>query len=98
MPASAIAEFILAPIFEFIFHVLGYYIGRVVLWVFTLGRIKCDRILTETPRRKLRAAGTYHRRGDQIYLTAEATAAVGIIFVAVVVGCGLLLYFRVFSF
>jgi len=93
MPASIIAELILQPILEFIFLVLGYYIGRVVVSVFTLGRIKCDRLLAGTPRRKMRWAGTYYRRGRQIYLTAEATAVVGVLFVVLVVGGGFLVYY-----
>jgi hypothetical protein len=92
MPGSIIAELILQPILEFIFHILGYYIGRVVVSVFTLGRIKCDRLLADTPHRKIRWTGTYHRRGERIYLTAEATAGVGVIFVALV-GAGFLIYY-----
>ena len=93
MPASIIGELILQPILEFIFLVLGYYIGRVVVSIFTLGRIKCDRLLADTPRRKLKWTGTYHRRGQQIYLTAEATAGVGVIFVALLFAGGFLIYY-----
>lgn len=93
MPASIIGELILRPILELIFHVLGYYVGRVVVSVFTLGRIKCDRLLADTPRRKVKWAGTYHRRGQQIYMTADATAGVGVIFIVLVVGGGLLVYY-----
>ena len=93
MPASIIGELILQPILEFIFLILGYHIGRVVVSVFTLGRIKCDRLLADTPRRKMKWAGTYHRRGQQIYLTAEATAGVGVIFVALLVAGGFLIYY-----
>jgi len=93
MPASFIGELILQPILEFIFYFVGYHIGRVVVSVFTLGRIKCDRILTDTPHRKMRWCGTYHRRGQQIYLTTEATAGVGIIFVALVVAGVVLIYY-----
>ncbi len=88
MPGSIIGELILQPILEFIFHILGYYIGRVVVSVFTLGRIKCDRLLADTPRRKLRWAV---RRGQQIYLTAEATATIGVIFGVLIVGGGFLI-------
>ena len=93
MPASFIGELVLQPILEFIFHILGYYVGRVVVSVTTLGRIKCDRMLADTPRRKLRWGGTYHRRGERIYLTPEATAVVGVLFVALVVGGAFLLYY-----
>jgi len=93
MPGSIIGELILQPILEFIFHIFGYYLGRVVVSVFTLGRIKCDRLLADTPRRKMRSTGTYHRRGQQIYLTAEATAGIGLIFVVLVAGGGFLIYY-----
>src|SRR5690242_7932606 len=79
MPVSTIAELILGRILEFIFHVLGYYIGRGVVSVLTLGSVKCDRVLADTPRRKLRRSGTYHRRGHYIYLTPEATALIGLV-------------------
>ena len=93
MPGSVIAELILHPILEFIFHVLGYYIGRVVVFVFTLGRIKCDPILTDTPRHRTRWAGTFHRCGQRIYLTSEATAGIGVFFVLLVVGGGFLIHY-----
>jgi hypothetical protein len=93
MPGSIIGELLVQPILEFIFHILGYYIGRVVVSVFTLARIRCDRLLTDTQRRKMKWAGTYHRRGQQIYLTAEATAAIGVIFVVLVIGGGFLIHY-----
>ncbi len=92
MPGSVIAEFILQPILEFIFHVLGYYVGRVVVFLFTLGRIKCDPILKDTPRHRTRWAGTFHRRGQSICLTSEATACIGVIFVLIAVGGGFLVH------
>ena len=93
MPASIIGELILQPILEFIFLILGYHIGRVVVSVFTVGRIKCDRLLADTPRRKMKWAGTYHQRGQHIYLTAEATSGIGVLFVVLVVGGGFLIYY-----
>jgi hypothetical protein len=93
MPASFIGELILQPILEFTFHVVGHYTGRVVVPVFSLGRIKCDRITPDVPRRKLRWGGLFHRRGQQIYLTAEATAGVGVLFLALVVAGGFLFYY-----
>ena len=93
MPASFITELILQPILEFIFNIVGYYVGRVIVSFFTLGRIKCDRLLTDTPRRKMRWGGTYHRHGQQIYLTTEATAGIGVIFVVLVIAGGFLIHF-----
>lgn len=93
MPGSIIGELILRPILEFCFFVIGYYMGRAVVAIISFGRIKCDRITTDTPRRKLKWAGSYHLRGQRIYLTAEATAGVGLLFVALVIGGGFLIYF-----
>ena len=93
MPASIIGELILRPVLELIFHVLGYYLGRVVVFIFTLGRIKCDRLLADTPRRKAKWAGTYHRRAQTIYLTADATAILGFLFIAMLIGVGILVWY-----
>ena len=93
MPASIIGELILQPILEIIFHVVGYYTGRAVVPLFTLGRVKCDRITTDTPRRKLKWGGWFHRRGQQIYMTPEATAVVGVLFILLLVASGFLIYY-----
>ena len=94
MPASIIGELILRLILEFILEVVCYYIGRVVVFIFSLGRIKCLRITANTPRRKLKGGGSFHRRGQHIYLTTEATMGVGVLFVLVVVGGFLIYYLR----
>ena len=86
MPATFIAELILQPIFELVFYVGGYYVGRLVVPVISLGRWKCDRLLRDVPKKKLKWSGTYHLRGQQVYLTAEATAVVGVLFAALAGG------------
>lgn len=90
MPASLIAELILQPVFELVFYVGGYYVGRLVVPLISLGRWKCDRLLRDIPKKKLKWSGTYHLRGQQVYLTAEATAGVGVLFVALLIGLLLL--------
>ena len=90
MPASilqGIAEAILQPILE----VGCYYVGRVIVPIVSLGRLKCDLIMADTPRQKIRGGGLFHRRGQQIYLTADATAGVGIIFI-ILVAVGYVIY------
>jgi hypothetical protein len=89
MPGSIIGELILQPLLEFI----CYCIGRIFVPVFSLGRIKCDRITADTPRRKLRWGGLYHRRGQQIYLTAEATSGAGLIFIIMALAAGFMIYY-----
>jgi hypothetical protein len=86
MPGSFIGELILQPILEAVFYVGGYYVGRLVVPVISLGRWKCDPLLRDVPKKKLRWSGTYHLRGQQVYLTAEVTAGVGVLFVALATG------------
>ena len=80
--------------FEAVFHVGAYYVGRVVVPVVSFGRWKCDRLLRDVPKKKLRWSGLYHMRGRQIYLTADATALVGLVLSGLVIGLALWLYFR----
>lgn len=91
MPASilqGIVELILQPVFE----VGCYFIGRIVVSIVSLGHLKCDRLTADPPRRKLRWGGLYHRRGQQLYLTAEATCGVGLLFVVLLIVGGFLIY------
>lgn len=91
MPGSVIGELLLRPILEVVFHVVAYYIGRVVVTIVTLGSVACDRITADTPRSKLRWGGSFHRRGGRIYLTAEATSVIGLIAVVAAIGCVVLI-------
>jgi len=84
MLASIAAE-LLQPILEAVLHVVCYCVGRVTVPIISLGRWKCDRFLRDLPRRKLRRGGFYHLRGQQVYLTAEATALVGFVVCGVVI-------------
>ena len=88
MPGSFIGELILRPIFELVFHVVAYCIGSVVAPIVSLGRWKCDPMLRETSKKrkhKVRWGGLYQVRGQQIFLTAEGTALVGLVFLGLVV-------------
>lgn len=93
MPASFVAE-ILSPVFEVIFGVAGYYVGRVVVPIISFGRWKCDPLLRQVPKAKLKWGGFYHRRGQRVYLTAESTILVGILFCGLVVTVLLLWFFK----
>ena len=86
MPASFIAELVLQPILELVFYVGGYHVGRLVVPLISFGRWKCDRLLREVPKKQLRWSGSHHLRGKQVYLTAEATAGAGVLFLVLVVG------------
>jgi len=66
---------------------------NIVVPFVSFGRLKCDRLATDTPRRKLRWGGLYHRRGQHVYLTAEATSGVGLLFVILAVAGGFLIYY-----
>jgi hypothetical protein len=95
MPGSFIGELILGPIFEFVFGVVCYYIGHVVVVLVSLGRLQCDRIATDTSRCKLEWGGLFYRRGKQIYLTEATTSLVGLLFVIlIVVGVFLFYYLK----
>jgi len=76
---------ILQPILELVFYVAGYHVGRIVVSIVSSGRWKCDRLLRDAPKKKLRWNGLYQRRGKQIYLTAEMTALIGLVFSGLVV-------------
>lgn len=47
MPASFLGELIVAPLLEFVFHVVGYQVGRVTVAVLTLGPWRCDPFLSD---------------------------------------------------
>ncbi len=93
MPASFIAELILQPILELVFQFGAYYLGRLVVPIISFGRWKCDPLLRETPKKKLRWGGLYHLRGGRVYLTSEATMAVGLLSAALTIGLFLWWYF-----
>ncbi len=94
MPASFIGEFIVQPLFELVFHVVAYHVGCVIVAVLSFGHLKCDRYLRDVPKKKLRWCGLYHKRGEQIYLTADTAALVGLLFSGLVVALILWLYYR----
>jgi hypothetical protein len=93
MPASIIGEIILQPIFELLFHVVAYHVGCLVVPIISFGRWKCDRLLKEVPKKKLRRSRFYHWRGDQIYLTTDATSLVGLLFSGLLIGLVLWCHF-----
>ena len=73
-----------------------YYLGRTVILLGTLGRLKCDPLFVFVPRRKLRDCGLHHRRGGQLYMTREGTHVVGSLAGLVLIcAVGGFLYFRV---
>ena len=73
-----------------------YYLGRAVILLGTLGRLKCDPLFAFVLRRKLSDCGLYHRRGGQLYMTREGTHVVGSL-AGLVLVCfvGVFLYFYV---
>lgn len=55
-------ELIVQPILELVFYVVGYHVGRIVVSVVSFGRWKCDRLLRDVPKKKLKWGGLYHLR------------------------------------
>jgi len=92
MPSS-IVQGLLEIVFQGVVEVGCYYVGRVVIPVISLGRWSCDRLAANVPRRKLRAAGLYHLRGQRVSLTVEATQFAGLVSVGLVIGGGVLLWY-----
>jgi hypothetical protein len=94
MPSTilqGVVEVVLQPIFEF-----GcYFVGRIVVSIVSLGRIKCDRLTAAPPRGRLRWGGMIYRRGPHLYLSATATIFAGLLFlILLLIGGALISYFK----
>jgi hypothetical protein len=91
MPASIIGELV-GEVVKGVFEVGCYFVGHAIAPVVSFGRWKCDRITADVPRQKLRKGGLYHLRGEQVYLTADATMLLGFAFILLLVGAGILIW------
>jgi hypothetical protein len=89
MPSS-IVQGLLEIVLQFFLEVVCYLVGNIVVPIISFGRWKCDDNTANVPRRKFLAAGFYHLRGQQVYLTAEATQLVGLLTVIIF---GVLVYY-----
>jgi hypothetical protein len=76
---SSFAQSILECVLECFLGIIFFFLGRIVVPVISLRQWKCDGFTANVPRKRLRAAGLYHRRGNQVYLTVEATQLVGFV-------------------
>jgi hypothetical protein len=83
MPSS-IVQGLVEVVLQFFLEVVCFLVGNIVVPIISFGRWKCDDITTSVPRRKFLSAGFYHLRGQQVYLTAEATQLVGLLTVILV--------------
>lgn len=92
MPSSII-QGIFEVVLQGFMEIVCYFIGSIVVPVVSFGRWNCDRITADVPRRKVRAAGFYHLRGQQVYLTAEATQLVGCLTLCLCAGGGVLIWY-----
>ena len=92
MPSS-IVQGIFEAVLQGFLEVVCYFVDSIVAPVISFGRWKCDHITADVPRRKIRAAGLYHLRGRQIYLTAEATQLVGLLTILLCIGGGVLIWY-----
>ncbi len=75
--------------FEMIVHPLVYGVGTIVVPIISFGRWKCDQLLRDIPKKKkkkIKWGGFYHLRGQQVYLTADATTLVGLLTTFAVIG------------
>lgn len=85
MPANFIGEVILRAIFEFVFEIVAYYVGRMVVPIISCGRWTCDPLLRRAPKKSRRWSGFYSLRGQRIHLTSDATTLVGALFSLLVI-------------
>lgn len=89
MPGSLIGELILEPIAELVFQLAGYFTGRIVVPVLSLGRASVEPL-----RKGVRVTPKWHgfqRASDgTIVVSAETGALLGIVFWAAV---GVVAYF-----
>jgi len=86
--------FVIQLIIEVVFHVGCYYLGRIVVPLFSVGRIQCDGLTEGAARHKWKWTGIYSRRNGRVYLSSEATCLAGLLFVFLLIGIGFLLYAR----
>lgn len=82
---SVMLEDLVQIIGQAVFEIVGYFIGRIVIAVVSLGRWRCEPFLTVVPRREKRWFGLFHYRSDGAYFTSEGTAVVGIVFCLIVI-------------
>ena len=91
MPGSIISELILRPVLEIVLHVIGYWTGRVVVPVLSLGLVRidpADRKQVVRPRAERKRAGPpprdrrgFHRAPDgAIIIDEEMAMYVGALF------------------
>jgi hypothetical protein len=73
MLGDILQEILGQALFEGVF----YYVGRLSIFVISLGRWHSMSVLSEVPRRDTRWGGLIHRRTDGVYFTSGGTAAVG---------------------
>lgn len=92
MPAS-ILQGLFEVILEALLEVFCCFVGQIVVPIASLGRLKCDKFASGITRRKFRWHGLFHRRGRQVYLTAEATAVVGFFIIITAIAIGFLIYY-----
>lgn len=85
MPAS-IVQGLLELVFQAVFELAGYFVGKIVVRVVSRGRWQCDNPTATVPRKRLRGAGCYHVRNGQVYVTAEATSSIGVLTMLLIVG------------
>lgn len=86
---SIIVELLLQGFLEF----ACYFVGRIIVSIVSIGSWRCDHITANVARRKIRAAGFYRLRGQQVYLTVEATQLVGFLTILLFVGGGVLIWY-----
>jgi hypothetical protein len=95
MPGSILQGFF-EMILQGVMEIGCYYVGRLVVYMISLGQWSCDGVLDDAPRRpnkKLRPYTIYYTLNGRKRFTAEATQFIGLITVALIVGLGFLIWY-----
>ena len=87
-------EQIFGTVFDLAYKFGCYCTGRLVVFLVSLGRWKCDGIDAAAPRRDGRVRHLYSLRGSQVYLTREATHCLGLLILALLLLGGLLIWYH----
>jgi hypothetical protein len=94
MPGSILAEWFLQPLLELILQLFGYWTGRIVVPVLSLGFVRVEAMPSDNNRKKRRAKPRwhgFHRSQDGgIVIDDDMTVLLGLLFWAVV---GIAAYF-----
>jgi hypothetical protein len=87
-------EQIFGTVFDLAYKFGCYYTGRLVIFLVSLGRWKCDGFDAPAPQRKGRVCYFYSLRSSQVYVSRRATHGVGLLVIVFLLFGGLLIWYH----